>query len=103
MLLCRPAPVLRHVNGVGHPLSTDAHLRDRRLDLRPATCGRPGDRARTAPSKSAGLFDAFQLRGRRQLCLSLCPGYLFALVTWRGGVARRRARLVNAGGWFEFP
>ena len=42
-------------------------------------------------------------RGRRQLCLSLCPGYLFALVTWRGGVARRRSRPGNLGGWFEFP
>ena len=35
--VCRSPPVLRHLNRIGHPLFTDTHLHDRRLDLRPAT------------------------------------------------------------------
>jgi hypothetical protein len=56
--------LLRHLDRIGNPLLTDAHLYDHRLDLCPATFHCSWDRAHTAPRKGVGLLQSIQHGGR---------------------------------------
>src|SRR6266480_1751357 len=97
---CSP-PLLRYRNGVGDPVSTDTHVHDRGLDLRPATSGGSGHRLHAPQSDGLGLFHSVQHGSYRRLRLSLRPSHLSSRVARLCGMARRRPRLSDLRGWFE--